>query len=110
MQKAACYTEAGHATKAVHLYQESLSKDHFCERDYGFFLSWMALSLAQSGEPDYAAEAGLTAVKLAAQTSSVRTRNELTRVVKNLEPWRDLPSVKKLLSAVGDPFPGSAND
>jgi hypothetical protein len=100
MQTAICYAEAGAPRQAVELYTRSLSETSFSLRDYGFFLSLMAGSLALAGEPDQAAATGLESATRAADTNSHRTTQELTRVVEYLKPWQNRPAVKQLNEAV----------
>jgi hypothetical protein len=100
MQTAACFTEAGQPCRAVALYTQSLSENSFSLRDYGFFLSWMAASVALAGEPDQAAMIGLASATRATQASSQRTKHELVRVLDKLKPWQNRPAVKELHEAL----------
>ncbi|WP_246290510.1 helix-turn-helix domain-containing protein [Lentzea indica] len=100
MQMAVCYSEAGKPRRGVELYGQSLKEDSFSPRDYGFFLSWMAGSLALAGEPDEAAKTGMESARRAAGVSSQRTHRELTRVVDALAPWQNRPAVKELQATV----------
>jgi DNA-binding XRE family transcriptional regulator/tetratricopeptide (TPR) repeat protein len=96
MQTAICYTEAGAPRRAVELYDESLVEDRFSPRDYGFFLSLRAGSLALAGEPDEAARTGVESAARADSTSSRRTKQELVRVLEYLRPWANRPAVMQL--------------
>ncbi|MBE1500934.1 transcriptional regulator with XRE-family HTH domain [Amycolatopsis lexingtonensis] len=100
MQTAICYTEAGAPRRAVELYDESLMEDRFSPRDYGFFLSLRAGSLALAGEPDEAARTGVESAARADSTSSRRTKQELIRVLEYLRPWTNRPAVTQLREAV----------
>jgi transcriptional regulator with XRE-family HTH domain len=100
MQTAICYAEAGNPRHAVELYTQSLSESSFSPRDYGFFLSWMATSLALAGEPDEAASTGMASAARATSANSQRTRQELTRVVDVLAPWQHRPAVRELRHVV----------
>ncbi|MFE3178000.1 multiprotein-bridging factor 1 family protein [Amycolatopsis sp. NPDC059090] len=100
MQTAICYTEAGEPRRSVELYEKTLKETQFSRRDYGFFLSLMANSLALSGEPDQAAKTGLVSAHRAAETNSRRTREELRRVVGVLKPWHNRPDVRELREAL----------
>jgi len=100
MQTAVCYAEAGKPRRAVELYAKSLSENSFSPRDYGFFLSWMAASLALAGEPDEAASTGMASAARATSANSRRTRKELTRVVDVLAPWQQRPLVQELRDAL----------
>ncbi|ADJ43936.1 XRE family transcriptional regulator [Amycolatopsis mediterranei S699] len=100
MQTAICYTEAGAPRRAVELYDESLVEDRFSPRDYGFFLSLRAGSLALAGEPDEAARTGVESAARADSTSSRRTKQELVRVLEHLRPWTNRPAVTQLREVV----------
>jgi DNA-binding XRE family transcriptional regulator/tetratricopeptide (TPR) repeat protein len=100
MQTAVCYTEAGNPRRAVELYDRALTESAFSPRDYGFFLSWMASSLALAGEPDQAAAAGTEAARRATASGSQRTSRELIRVLDVLKPWQNRPAVRELQHAV----------
>lgn len=100
MQAAVCKTEAGRPRHAVALYERTLNEEDFSPRDYGFFLSWKAASLAFAGEPDEAAAVGIASAKRASDVESQRTKRELERVVKTLEPWKNRPGVRQLRAAV----------
>lgn len=100
MQIAICYAEAGEPSRAVELYVQSLTEDSFSPRDYGFFLSWMAASLALAGEPDHAATIGMESAMRATSTNSRRTQKELMRVLDILDPWKNRTAVKELHDAV----------
>jgi len=93
---AICYCEAGQPLRAVELYQESLSTGKFSPRDQGYFLSLMAGTLAQAGEPDAACEAGQDAIVIAMEMRSQRTIRELGRVLEKLGVWRARLSVRAL--------------
>ncbi|GLZ37912.1 helix-turn-helix transcriptional regulator [Actinokineospora sp. NBRC 105648] len=100
MQTAVCLTEVGQPRRAVAVYAESLRENTFSPRDYGFFLSWMAASLAKAGEPDQAASTGLASAEQAMRSKSERTKQELVRVLDSLKPWQDRSAVKELRHAV----------
>jgi tetratricopeptide (TPR) repeat protein len=101
MQTAICYAEAGAPRRAVELYDQSLVEDRFSSRDYGFFLSLRAGSLALAGEPDEAARTGIDSATRADSTNSSRTKKELGRVLEYLEPWKNRPAVADLRKACG---------
>jgi tetratricopeptide (TPR) repeat protein len=100
MQTAICLAEAGQPRRAAELYREWLSDDHFSRRDYGYFLSLMASTLAQAGEPDAAALTGLQSLPLAQETNSLRTTQELGKVLALLKPWGNRAAVRELREAV----------
>ncbi|MEV8614979.1 XRE family transcriptional regulator [Amycolatopsis sp. NPDC051373] len=100
MQTAICYTEAGAPRRAVEIYDDSLVEDRFSPRDYGFFLSLRAGSLALAGEPDEAARTGIASAARADSTNSRRTKQELVRVLDYLAPWSRRPEVVRLREVV----------
>jgi hypothetical protein len=100
MQTAICYTEAGAPRRSVELYIATLNEQTFSKRDYGFFQSFLAGSLALAGEPDQAAATGLESASRAAATGSDRTKRQLVRVVDYLKPWQHRPAVQELRQAV----------
>ncbi|WNV83479.1 hypothetical protein [Umezawaea sp. Da 62-37] len=99
MQTAICHTEAGQPRRAAELYQQWLSANRFSPRDYGYFLSLMASSLALAGEPDEAARMGLASLPLARETNSGRTMQELAKVLTTLTPWKTRAAVRELQEA-----------
>ncbi|MGW4593247.1 helix-turn-helix domain-containing protein [Amycolatopsis thermoflava] len=100
MQTAICLTEAGARRQAVELYEQALREDTFSKRDYGFFLSFMAGSLALAGEPDQAARTGMESASRARETNSDRTKQQLVTVLGYLRPWQHRPAVRELRQAV----------
>jgi hypothetical protein len=100
MQTAICHTEAGQPRQAAELYRQWLQDEDFSPRDYGYFSSLMASALALAGEPDEAAQVGLTAWPLAVETDSGRTKAELKKVLVTLQPWQGRSSVRALREAM----------
>jgi transcriptional regulator with XRE-family HTH domain/tetratricopeptide (TPR) repeat protein len=99
MQTAICYSEAGKPLHAVDIYRRELTAGSFSRRDYGYFLSLMANTLAAAGEPDEAAHLGIDALDVAASTDSRRTVQELRRLTNRLEPWSHRAAVRELHDA-----------
>jgi tetratricopeptide (TPR) repeat protein len=100
LQVAICHCEAGRPDQALELYETWLTEDTFSRRDYGYFLSLQSAAFATAEAPDEAATVGLRALLLARETNSARTRQEVLRVVGQLQPWRDRTSVRDLRAAV----------
>lgn len=100
MQTAICLTEAGKPLRAVDLYRRELSARAFSRRDYGYFQSLMANTLAAAGEPDEAAQVGINALQVAANTGSRRTVQELRRLTGRLEPWAHRVTVREFADAL----------
>lgn len=100
MQTAICYAEAGKPLRAVEIYRQELTTRAFSRRDYGYFLSLMANTVAAAGEPDDAARLGIDALSVAANTDSRRTVKELHRLMGRLEPWSRRAAVRELHDAL----------
>ncbi|MEV5413810.1 hypothetical protein AB0K60_33905 [Thermopolyspora sp. NPDC052614] len=100
LQTASCYIEAGQPARAAGLYHEVLRDKSLSRRDQGYFLARRAYSLALAGQPDEAAAVGLTSVRLADATNSLRTKRELGRVVRSLGPWATRPGPRELGEAL----------
>lgn len=96
IQRAICYHEAGKPRMALNLYDEHLRDEHFSERDFAYFLSLSAHTLAASGEPDQAAQLGSKVLSTTARTNSIRTVREVLRLVDKLAPWGERPAVREL--------------
>ena len=60
----------------------------------------MAGALAAVGEPGAACEAGMQAITIARETSSVRTGGELVRVAGQLQLWQHRSGVRELQALV----------
>jgi transcriptional regulator with XRE-family HTH domain len=102
IQTAICYCEAGHPRRSLQLYQQHLSPDVFSRRDYGYFLSLMAGTLAMAGEPDEAARRGGEAATIVTAARSGRTVRVLLDLVSRLVPWSNRPAVRELRQALLD--------
>jgi tetratricopeptide (TPR) repeat protein len=100
VQTAICYSEAGLPDRALDLYETWLTEDAFSRRDFGYFLSLMAEALARAGGADEAASAGLRALSLGRETNSVRTVQEVHRLLEELQPSANHPAVRELENAV----------
>jgi transcriptional regulator with XRE-family HTH domain len=100
LRTAACYTEAGKPARAAKMFDEILGCGTLSRRDFGFFSARRATALALCGEPDEAANVGLTALRVAQETRSERTVRLLGDVVRTLEPWSSRPGPRTLKEAV----------
>lgn len=100
LQTAICYAEAGKPLRAVEIYRQALTTRAFSWRDYGYFQSQMANTIAAAGEPDEAARLGLDALDVAVKTDSRRTLKELHRLTSRLEPWSRRAAVRELRYAL----------
>jgi tetratricopeptide (TPR) repeat protein len=99
-RRACCYVEGGKPARAAEVFGEAIEDNGLSRRDEGFFRALRALAYALSGEPDAAAQEGLTALDIATATNSERTTRELGRVVKVLDPWRTRPGPRQLQGAL----------
>jgi hypothetical protein len=100
MQTAMCHSEAGQPGVAVDIYARQLTESAFSYRDFGYFRALMAGALAGAGEPGAACEAGMQAIAIAQETSSVRTGGELVRVAGQLRLWQHRSDVRELQALV----------
>ena len=73
MQAAICLNEAGQPERAVEIYGESLTRDAFSVRDYGYFRALASIAQANVGRPDDAAAAGRESLRIADATGSIRS-------------------------------------
>lgn len=103
LQAAMCLAEAGDSDQAVERYQEVLSPLRFSRRDHAYFLSLKAQALAAESRPAEAAEAGMSALAVAADTRSMRTVTELRRLGTRLRPWSGDSEVGRFLAALQEP-------
>lgn len=99
-RRALCYVEAGRPVKAAELLGAVIASRNLTRRDEGFFQALRSYACALSGEPDVAAEEGLSALDIALSTNSERTTRELSRTVKALSPWASRPGPRRLREAL----------
>ncbi|MEU4802361.1 helix-turn-helix transcriptional regulator [Actinosynnema sp. NPDC023587] len=100
LRVASCYVEAGKPAQAAALFADVLDTQALSRRDEGYFRARRASALALSGEPDDAAQEGLTAMRLVAELGSIRTKRELARVLETLTPWANRSGPRALREAV----------
>jgi hypothetical protein len=99
-RRALCYVEAGRPGKAAELLGAVIASRNLNRRDEGFFQALRSYACALSGEPDVAAEEGLSALGIALSTNSERTIRELSRTAKALSPWASRPGPRRLREAL----------
>jgi transcriptional regulator with XRE-family HTH domain len=99
-RRALCYVEGGKPSKAVDLFGIVLASNELTHRDEGFFRALKSYACALSGEPDAAAQEGMSALSIATSTNSERTTRELQRTVKVLTPWSTRPGPRQLREAL----------
>lgn len=100
LREASAYIEVGKPARAASLFGSVLAHDGLSRRDEGYFRARRSVACALSGEPDEAAQEGLTAWYIATATSSQRTTRELARVVRILAPWSSRPGPRALADAI----------
>lgn len=100
LRNASSFTEAGKPARAAAVFGDVLANASLSRRDTGYFRARRAVALALSGEPDEAAQVGLTSVDIAMTTNSQRTLRVLAEVVHTLTPWKDRPAVRDLRDAM----------
>ena len=93
------YTELRKPLRAVPLLQEVLSRyDSTHTRELALYLSWLAVALVDANEPEEAAKTARRMLDLSADSASDRTARRNRIVLTKLEPHRDIPEVRDLLS------------
>src|SRR5690606_16529008 len=83
----------------ISLLQEVLSRyDSTHTRELALYLSWLAVALVDANEPEEAAKTARRMLDLSADSASDRTARRNRIVLTKLEPHRDIPEVRDLLS------------
>lgn len=100
VQTALSYTESGRAARAVQMYREHLRPGLFSTRDYVYFRALEAQALAQAGHPEEACQSALESVETARGLGSGRTLNELARLPRLLQPWKNRSVVRDTVDAL----------
>lgn len=104
VQRATCYNRLGLGREALPLWEQVISAlPVTARRDKGVYRARQAVALAQTGDPEAAADAVAQAVTVAQETSSARLRQELHGVWHHLTPWHDHETgheVKALLATL----------
>ncbi len=103
VQRAICYGESGRPEEAAAVYAEILKPAVFSTRDYAYFSTLHAQTLAAAELPDDAAAMGTSAVHDALAAGSTRTVRELSRLSASLRQWEHRPAVasfQRLMQAV----------
>jgi tetratricopeptide (TPR) repeat protein len=100
VRRAICFTEAGKPSKAADLFGAVLADNELTHRDEGYYRALRSYTCALSGEPDIAAQEGLSALSIATSTNSERTTREVQRTLKVLTPWSSRPGPRQLREAL----------
>ncbi len=96
-----CWTELHRPLRAVSILENVLAGyDDTHARDKALYLTWLATSYLDAGEPEQAAVVIGRAFDLATGIGSVRPAARVGRVLHRLQRYRALPSVAALLERV----------
>lgn len=99
VMEARAYTELHRPLRAVPLLTDVLSRyDTTHTREFALYLSWLVVALADANEPEEAAHAAGRLLDLSADVASDRTARRTRVVLSRLEPYRDVPQVRGLLT------------
>ncbi|MFD6818828.1 helix-turn-helix transcriptional regulator [Streptomyces sp. NPDC060085] len=92
------YTELHRPLRAVPLLRDVLGEyDATHTREMALYLSWLAVALADGGEPEEAAEVAERVITLSADVQSERTAERVRVVLGRLQEYADVPEVAALL-------------
>ena len=93
------YTELRRPLRAVPLLRDVLSQYASTHtRELALYLSWLAEALADANEPEEAAATASRMLELSTEVASNRTAERSRVVLAKLEPFRDVPEVREVLS------------
>lgn len=97
-----CWTELCRPLRAVPVLIRALDQyeDHHA-RDKALYLSWLADSYLAAGEVEEAAAVSGRALNLASGVASVRPRQRLAPVLRELHQYRNVGAVQNVLQAAG---------
>ncbi|GGN38242.1 hypothetical protein FHR83_005452 [Actinoplanes campanulatus] len=96
-QVAICYGESGRPEEAAGIFEVVVKPDVFSARDYAYFSTLRAQTLAAASLPDDAASVGASIIPVAFTAGSTRTVRELSRLRNDLHPWRHRPAVASFM-------------
>ncbi|MGW1533344.1 hypothetical protein [Streptomyces aureus] len=93
------YTEIHRPLRAVPLLREVLSGyDATHTRELALYLSWLAVALADGGEPEESAVVAERVISLGADTPSERVADRVRVILRRLQDYADVPEVAALLA------------
>lgn len=99
LQRANCWTVLGKPQRAIQTYETVLpSLPAVYRRDHGMACSRFAMAYLRAGEPEAAALIGQEALVVARSAGSVRTENEVRRLVDDLTPHKNNDHVNRFLA------------
>ncbi|MFF4547463.1 helix-turn-helix transcriptional regulator [Streptomyces sp. NPDC001406] len=93
------YTELRRPLRAVPLLREVLSGyDATHTREMALYLSWLAVALADGGEPEEAAAVAERVISLGSDTPSERVAERVRVILGRLQEYAEVPEVAALLA------------
>lgn len=95
-----CFAALGRGDLALRFAQRSLDMDRRYARGRQFNLALVAVSHAQSGNPERAAAVGMEAADAAEGLNSARARDYLADIARRLAPHAGLPAVRSFAERV----------
>ncbi|MEV7907779.1 transcriptional regulator [Streptomyces anulatus] len=92
-------TELRRPLRAVPLLVDVLGRYNTAHtRELALYLSWLAVALADGGEPEEAVRTSWRMLNLSEEVASDRLTQRFRIILERLQPYRDLPQVQELLS------------
>ncbi len=99
VMEARVFTEIHRPLRAVPLLREVLSGyDATHTRELALYLSWLAVALADGGEPEESAAVAERVISLGADASSERVAERVRVILRRLREYADVPEVAALLA------------
>ncbi|MFI7535078.1 transcriptional regulator [Streptosporangium sp. NPDC049376] len=99
IMEARVYTELGRPLRAVPLLVDVLGRyDASHTRELALYLSWLAVALADDGEPEEAVRVAWRMLNLSGEVVSDRLARRSRVILEHLQPYRDLPEVRELFA------------
>ncbi|MBO3743275.1 XRE family transcriptional regulator [Actinoplanes flavus] len=96
-----CWTELRRPLRAVPILKTVLADfDDAYARDKALYLSWLADSYLNAGEVEESAATVSRALDLTAGVASVRPRQQLSRALRRLSEYRNVPGVTEMFEKV----------
>ncbi|MEU6394831.1 transcriptional regulator [Streptomyces sp. NPDC046939] len=96
------FTELRRPLRAVPLLTDVLARyDGTHARELALYRSWLAVALADAGEPEQAADEARRVIALSGDLSSQRTTDRTRVVLQRLAPYASVPEVRSVLTDHG---------
>jgi hypothetical protein len=100
------FTELRRPLRAVPLLQDVLGRyDATHARELALYRSWLAVALADAGEPGQAAEEARRVIDASGDLSSERTAHRARTVLRRLQAYADVPEARTVLADHGQLLP-----